>query len=276
MLTPLPPTDTRGSFRPLCHEFAGVLRGLSPGDWERPTVAGTWRVRDVVAHLIDVGLRRLSFHRDRHAPPSPAADGSLVGFINALNAEWVRASHRFSPAILLRLYEVTTEELASFVEGVRLADPALFPVSWAGEQRSDAWFDIGREFTEVWHHQMQVRDAVGAPEASDPRWLHLVLLVALRGLPYGLRETVAAAGSAVQLDVTGAAGGSWVLVRSNDRWELRAGRVESPTAALRLPDRVLGRVLFNAMPVEEALAATEVRGEPGLARSLLNTRTLVV
>ena len=257
-------------------EFVGLLDRLSADDWERPTVAGTWRVRDVVAHLIDGGLRRVSFHRDRHPPPSAAADGSFVGFINALNAEWVRASHHFSPAILVRLYDVMTDELASFVEGVSLDAPALFPVSWAGEDQSAAWFDIGREFTEQWHHQVQVRDAVGAPEASDSRWLHLVLLIALRALPHALRDTPAAAGTVVQLDVTGDAGGSWALVRTAAAWELQAGHTEAATSTLRIPDRLLGRVLFNAVPLEQALAGVEVRGEPALARAVLRTRAVVV
>ena len=31
-------------------------------------MAGAWRVRDVVAHLLDTALRRLAFHRDGAVP----------------------------------------------------------------------------------------------------------------------------------------------------------------------------------------------------------------
>ena len=41
----------------------------------RPTVAGEWRVRDVVAHILDGSLRRLSFHRDGQTPPAPEPAG---------------------------------------------------------------------------------------------------------------------------------------------------------------------------------------------------------
>jgi len=36
-----------------------LLRTLDPADWQRPTMAGAWRVHDVVAHLLDTALRRL-------------------------------------------------------------------------------------------------------------------------------------------------------------------------------------------------------------------------
>jgi hypothetical protein len=70
-LESLAPVDTRAMFRPVSGSLVTLLRGLSPGDWQRPTVAGAWLVRDVVAHLLDSMLRRLSFHRDGMTPPPP-------------------------------------------------------------------------------------------------------------------------------------------------------------------------------------------------------------
>src|SRR5213082_3892646 len=52
--------DTRHLFAPLHAELMSLLRGLSAEDWEKPTVAKAWRVRDVAAHLLDTQLRRLS------------------------------------------------------------------------------------------------------------------------------------------------------------------------------------------------------------------------
>src|SRR5438067_5040146 len=62
-LMPLPITDTRPFFHPLSSDIVHLLRTLSPDDWLAPTVAGTWRVRDIVAHLADTALRRLSIQR---------------------------------------------------------------------------------------------------------------------------------------------------------------------------------------------------------------------
>ena len=69
---PLEPTtliDTRALFRPVSSALVALLRDLRPEAWQLPTVAGTWVVRDVVAHLLDTTLRRLSFHRDGMTPP---------------------------------------------------------------------------------------------------------------------------------------------------------------------------------------------------------------
>jgi len=33
-------------------EFADLLVGLSPEQWDRPSLCELWRVRDVVAHVI--------------------------------------------------------------------------------------------------------------------------------------------------------------------------------------------------------------------------------
>ncbi len=198
-LAPLPPTDTRRFFRPVASELTALLRGLPAAAWDKPTVAGTWRVRDVVAHLVDVSMRRLSFHRDGHTPPAPTrpllTERDFVAFINGLNAQWIEAARRISPRVLTDLFEGTTSALADFTEAFPDDGPALFPVSWAGEDKSEGWFDLGREFTELWHHQAQIRDAVGAPSLGDPAWLHAVLLIALRGLPHAFRDTTAAHGT---------------------------------------------------------------------------------
>jgi hypothetical protein len=103
---PLPVTDTRRLFRPLCGEIVDLLTTLNGDDWQRPTVAGAWRVRDVVPHLIDTALRRLSFHRDALTLPpgsGPAATArDLLALVDALNATWVRAVGRWRGPVLRR------------------------------------------------------------------------------------------------------------------------------------------------------------------------------
>src|SRR6187402_1594114 len=96
--------DTRHYFRPLTTAFVGLLRSLKAEQWDSPTAAREWRVRDVVAHLTDTALRRVSFHRDGQVPPAPPGDIPLVTFINTLNAEWVGAMRRASPRVLTDVY----------------------------------------------------------------------------------------------------------------------------------------------------------------------------
>jgi hypothetical protein len=50
-LQPVHPTHTAPLLRPLLGELLALLHGLTPAPWEMPTVAGSWRVRDVAAYL---------------------------------------------------------------------------------------------------------------------------------------------------------------------------------------------------------------------------------
>ena len=279
-LSPIPITDTRPYFRPVARELVSLLERLDASDWDRPTVAGTWLVRDVVAHLLDTTMRRLSFHRDRHQPPAPERPPSnereFVEFINTLNRQWVVLARRMSPRVLTELYARTSEELADFVESLPLDADALFPVSWAGEHASAGWFDIGREFTEQYHHQMQIRDAVGAAPLGNPAWLHAFLLIAIRGLPHAYRHAAAADAATVTIDVRGAAGGMWTLRRDGPRWSISDGAPDNPTTTIALDDDTAWRLLFNALPPVQAAGRIVASGDLSLAEPLVHARSVIV
>ncbi len=60
------------------HLFAGIeaglielLRSLRPDEWDLPTVAPAWTVKDVAAHLLATETRRLSMGRINDATASP-------------------------------------------------------------------------------------------------------------------------------------------------------------------------------------------------------------
>jgi uncharacterized protein (TIGR03083 family) len=274
------PIDTRSLFRPVSSALVELLRDLGPSDWDRPTVAGRWVVRDVVAHLVDLTFRRLSFHRDRLAPPPPEkpiqSERDFVEFINTINAQWIAASKRFSPRVLTDLFEKANADVADWFEALPLEAPALFGVSWAGEQQSEGWFDIGREFTELWHHQEQIRIAVGAPSLPDPRYLNAVIAVSARVLPHAYRDVTAADGQTVVLDVTGPAGGQWTLSREHGRWVFHAGEPPSATARIVVSDDAAWRLLFNALDDGAAASCVRLEGEQQLAEPLLRARSVIV
>ena len=287
--------DTRPFFQPLAQEFVSILRRLPEDAWNRPTAAGSWTVRDVLAHLVDGTLRRLSFDRDRLAPPPPppphranvrvgdpgprpiAGERDLVAFINDLNREWVVLARRFSPRVLTDLYASASLDLATFFETVPLDAPALFGVSWAGESESKAWFDIAREFTEHWHHQAQIREAVGQPPSSNPDWLRTVLAIAVRGLPHAYRDVAAPEGATVIVEATGESGGLWTLRRQRDHWTLAAGPVEAAAAARVVTSAdTLWRLLFNGLTATDREQRLELTGARALTTPLLRARSVIV
>ena len=202
-------------FRGLSDELVALLGSLEAADWDRPTLAGAWRVRDVAAHLLDGDLRKLSFHRDGHPPPAPAvpisSERELTAYIDQLNASGVEVARRLSPRLLTRLLAVSGPEVAAFVESLDPQGQALFPVAWAGEDVSLNWMDTGREYTERWHHQQQIREATGRPGLVAPQWLRPVLEISLRALPHAYRAVAADAGATLRLVIDGPAGGEWIL-----------------------------------------------------------------
>lgn len=273
--------DTRPFFRPLTQEFVAILRRLPSNAWNRPTAAGSWTVRDVLAHLVDGTMRRLSFDRDRVMPPSPpgpiSSERDFVAFINELNREWVVLARRFSPRVLTDVYASASLELAAFFEAVPLDAPALFGVSWAGEAESQAWFDMGREFTEHWHHQAQIREAVGEPPASNREWLWAVLAIAVRGLPHAYSNVAAAEGTTLVIEATGPSGGTWRLRRESDRWTLDDGLIEeAPAARVVTSADILWRLLFNGLAPADAEHRIELTGPPELTMALLRARSVIV
>jgi uncharacterized protein (TIGR03083 family) len=256
------------------------LRGLAPDDFTRGTVAGSWTVRDVLSHLVDLTFRRVSFQRDGLVPPPPPfpiqSERDFVRFINGLNHEWVAATRRFSPRVLTELFEVASRDLATFFEARPLEAPALFGVSWAGEETSAGWFDIGREFTELWHHQMQIRLAVGAAPLADARYLHAVIDISMRALPHVYRDVSAEDGTTIALVVDGPAGGSWAVTRQSSRWTLWAGTPDWADARARLSDDTAWRLLYNALPSAQASKAIAIDGRAELVTPLFHARSIVV
>lgn len=271
---------TSDLFLPLHNELVSLLRELDEADWSRPTLAGRWVVKDVVAHLLDTDLRRLSAQRDGYTPPPPAEDitryPDLVAFLNRLNATWVEAAGRLSPRVLVDLLEWSGPRVASIFASLPPDDPALYPVAWAGEERSANWMDIGREYTEKWHHQEQIRDAVGAPGLTGRRWLAPVLELAMYALPHAFRHTDVPPGSTLSVRIEGEAGGVWHIAKEGSGWELREEEAMEATAFVLLDAETAWRLFFNALSREEAQRRVAVAGDEKLWNSFLEVRSVMV
>jgi uncharacterized protein (TIGR03083 family) len=261
-------------FAPLHEQLLRLLRGLSPADWDRPTRAGSWTVRDVAAHLLDGDLRKLSIHRDGHLPRRPEADlrdyAGLVAFLNTLNAEWVCAARRISPSLLVDLLALTGPQVTAFVNGLDPFGRALFPVAWAGEDESQNWMDTGRELTERWHHQQQIREAVGSPLLLGPEWLRPVLDISVRALPRAYRDLAAVPGEGVAFRVAGPSGGEWSVVRETRGWRLYTGACDRPAATATTDADTAWRLFFKGLAVEEARRRIRLEGDPRLGEPLLD------
>jgi uncharacterized protein (TIGR03083 family) len=254
-------------------ELLGLLDALPPDAWSLPSMAGDWTVKDIAAHLVGADLGRLSRQRDGHRE-SRDADEALKTYIDRRNAEWVTSMRRISPRVIRSLLAFGGNESQGFFA---TEDPFALgsTVSWAGPDPAPNWLDLAREFTERWHHQQQIRDAVGAPSLDDPKFLRPVLATfafALKGPYLGVDAPV---GTTVALVVEGPSGGDWTIARTARGWELLLGRAETPTASVRMNEDTAWRMYVRAL----SRAAVEDRsssvGDAGLAGHLLDAFALV-
>ena len=272
-LRPLEPVLLLDRFAPLHAELIHLLRSLAPDDWNRPTACSLWSVRDIAAHLLDDDLRRLSFHRDLQPPPGsgPVSGAELVALVNRMNAEWVAVARRMSPRVIVDLLEVTGPWVVELFRGTDPFAPGFWGVTWAGEQTSPHWFDVGRDYTERWLHQQQIRDAVGATSLTTREWLHPVLDLFVRALPFAYRDTAAQPGTAIVVDIEGAAGGEWTLQREPERWSLYAGAAAGPAATVTMTDDTAWRLFSKGLKGEAARARVTIAGDQALGAVALSS-----
>ena len=273
-LAPLAPVFLVDLFPGLHAELMTLLQGLRPGDWNRPTACALWSVKDIAAHLLDGSLRRLSFGRDGlsaepDAPISSYAD--LVGYLNHLNAEWTAAAHRLSPRVLIELLDFTSEPVHAFFRTLDPHAPALFGVAWAGEEVSENWFDIGREYTERWLHQQQIREAVGAKGLTTRRWLQPTLDIFVRALPFTYQSVGAPEGRSVRFTIEGEAGGVWTLVRGAEGWRIFAGWEAAPAPTVSLDQAAAWKLFSKGLDPEAARRSVRIEGDPRLGEPVLGT-----
>src|SRR5215831_10341937 len=197
-----------------------LLGSLNPGEWDIQTVAQSWNVRDVAAHLLDTTLRKLSLVRDQwHAEAVDIrSPQDVITLVNHLNREGVTVYRRLSPPVLIDMMKLACEQSAGFHESLDPFAPAAFSVSWAGEATSLNWFDTARELTERWHHQQQIRLATNRPGIMTPDLYHPVLDCFMRGLPFLYRGVDAPVGTLLLLEISGECGGQWFLSRELGGW----------------------------------------------------------
>jgi len=173
--------------------------------------------------------------------------------------------------VLTELLAVSGAAVAELVVAIDPDAPARFGVAWAGESQSQNRMDIGREYTEWWHHQMQIRDAVGAPRVLlEPRWLEPLLDISVRALPHAYRAVMAPDGTTLTIEVESFA---WTLARENAAWKMVRGAAETPTTRVRIPADTAWRMFYNAPFAREAVS---VEGDASLAETLFGARSVMV
>ena len=276
-LKSLPPILTSHLFPALEVKLIELLRSLAPDDWEKRTLAPKWKVKDVAAHLLDTQTRGLAAVRRGYKTENSKklTPDKLLSLINTLNAEGVRTYGSLSPEDLISRMEAASRELAGYVQALDPFAPAVFPVSWAGDEQSPNWFHTAREFTERWHHQQQIRVAVNKPGIMTREFYFPVLDCFMRALPYTYRNVQAMPGSLAQFNISGECGGSWYLLRDRDRWKLIVSPTGEKISETTIPQEIAWRIFTKGISREEAKSQVQVLGDEAIGWHILTMISIV-
>jgi uncharacterized protein (TIGR03083 family) len=275
MKTP-PPIIVVDLFPEVLNSLLDLLHSLSPDEWNRPTVAAAWNVHDIALHLLGVETGILSRKRDGYieAHVSLAGWEELVAWLNQRNETWVQTNRRLSPQVVCALLHLAGEQTNAYF---RTLDPYALggPVSWAGPELAPVWLDLAREFTERWHHQQHIRDAVGKPGLTEPRYLAPVLAAFVRSLPHAFRSIDAEEGSAVTLTIIGDAGCSWSIIREAKHWQLYMDKPPRPKAEVVLPEDVAWRLFTKGITKEAVRTQMILHGDRVLGEQILEAVSII-
>lgn len=275
-MQPLQPILTAHLFPEILDGLLSLLQSLSADEWQQPTACVGWSVKDVAHHLLGDDIGKLSAARDGYRAGWFDVNSwdELVAAINSANAQWVRALNRISPQLLCEFLALTGPQVAAYFATL---DPHATggSVDWAGPEPAPVWLDLAREYTERWHHQQHIRDAVGKPGMKEPRYLAPVLDTFVRALPHTFRTVEAAAGTVVKLAVMGEAGGNWYLHRGAAAWQLYAAVNLPPTTTVTIEQDQAWRLLTRGLDPTMAQRALEIAGDEHLGLQLLSAVSII-
>lgn len=267
------PIKTTHLFQQLDHLLIELLKSLTLDEWNSPTIAKLWTIKDIASHLLDGNLRGLSFSRDKYfgdTPPDIKSYSDLVNYLNQLNATWTAATKRVSPQVLIELLETTGKQYADHLETLDPFEPAIFSVAWAGQEQSENWFHIAREYTEKYIHQQQIREAVGSKALLTRELFYPFIDTFMHGLPYTYRNVPADANTVVTVKVRTEIGGEWHIIKRDTDWQLTKVFNGTANATISISPQCAWKLFSKGISPEQALSEVEISGDQKLGEMALN------
>lgn len=263
-------------FPVLLEALLTLLSGLTNEDWQRPSPLPGWSVKDIAQHLLGDELGILSGKRDRYSEAWSAFNTwqELVDWINQRNEAWVAATRRLSPPLLVQLLRFAGQQANEYFASL---DPFVTgsPVSWAGPDPAPVWLDVAREFTERWHHQQHIRQAVGIPGADEPYFLAPVLATFARALPHSLRMVEARPGTTLTMVIHGDSGSTWTVKREPEGWGLFSGQPDQPDGQVSLSQDYAWRLFTRGLTTQQALSYADLKGSRELVEKVLEVVAII-
>lgn len=265
------PVPTLHLFPLLDDALIQLLQSLTTAEWQLPTIAKKWTVKDIASHLLDGNLRTIAYYRDNYMVAASGINSysDLVDYLNALNMSWTNATQRLSPQLLIELLASSGKQYIEALKKLPPFETAIFPVAWAGQQQSANWFHIAREYTEKFIHQQQIRDAVGKPGILTKTLFYPFINTFMYGLPHTYKNVAAPTGTVVQIKILTDIGGEWFIEKTDKEWVLTTFNNVAPAATISIPPDVAWKVFSKGITPEAAYNSVQITGNPQWAATAL-------
>ncbi|PKP53486.1 MAG: hypothetical protein CVT92_04110 [Bacteroidetes bacterium HGW-Bacteroidetes-1] len=274
------PIETLSLFEDLNQELIYFLADLQPNEWLLPSPINGRTVKDLASHLVDGSLRRISMQRDHFFEQSEndlSYLPDLINHVQTLNQQWIIATRRLSPRILVEILKKYEQEVFELYSRLKSDDEALFPVAWAYQDRSLNWFDIARDYTEKWHHQMQMRMAVNQPLLMSERFLTPVYETFLLALPAHLdRKASDYRDHLLEVEITGEIRMRFSFINKSSQWSSIENNNVNFDTRITIPASV-GWILFTNTDLEKEkyIHQITITGNQELAMAVLSLTTVL-
>jgi len=271
------PIQTIHLFPVLDQLLIELLKSLTPDDWNKPTVAKLWTVKDIAAHLLDTNIRTISARQQftGDIPPVINSYQDLVNFLNELNATWVKAMKRVSPDLLIHLLETTGQQFADELASLDPYANAIFSVAWAGEEQSANWFHIAREYTEKWHHQQQIRNAVNKPGIMNRELFYPCIATFMYALPYTYRHVQAPKNTLIEITIQSEVGGKWYLQKGAEGWDFVAENNKVADCKVSINPDISWKLFTKAITPEIGIQNSMLEGNIKLGEKVFDTIAVI-
>ncbi|MBB6109537.1 TIGR03083 family protein [Mucilaginibacter lappiensis] len=250
-----------------------LLKSLSPDDWNKPTVAKHWTVKDIAAHLLHGNVRTISSKQSftGDTPPVINSYRDLVNFLNEQNAIWVKAMKQVSPDLLIELLETTGPQFTGELAELDPFGVAKYAVAWAGEEQSANWFHMAREYTEKWHHQQQIRDAVNRPGIMHRELFYPCIATFMYALPHTYHFVQAPDNTLIEVIIESEAGGTWHLQKGADKWGFVNENNKSADSKVIIKPDIAWKLFTKAITPEIGIQNSVLEGNHEFGEKVFDT-----
>lgn len=271
--------DVRHLFKDITNKLINMVQDFEITDWESATCYPNWKVKHIVSHLIQTALGRLSHQRDLYHNDnrfSTMIFTKLVKKVHDSNERWKKLFDDISPRLLLDLLFIIENQLAHFLSQQDLNVEAFYAVAWAGEKISKNWFDIAREFTERWHHQQQIREAVGAETIAVKEYLTPVIDTLIRATPFWYKSIKAEINTKIGIIIAGDSGGKWTLTKIDNNWRLAEGLDDKINETIEMNDDTAWRFLTRSISKEKAIDKIIFSNDNEMCKQFFNVKAILM